>query len=151
MPGTQNVCSWGSQHDSWIIFLHSGMPLLYHGEWWKRTSSCGNVHYVWLFQWMKVLWQRCWWNVLLTLINYLSEHTRHCALCSEWQKRTEVEWCVGIPFKFFFRTLRSAMVCFIYSAFFCIAVGVISANSLMNIYEHVFHTMILLLWASCSR
>jgi hypothetical protein len=24
-----------------------------------------------------------WWNVLLTLINCLLEHTRHCACCSE--------------------------------------------------------------------
>lgn len=79
-----------------------------------------------------------WWNVLLTLINCLLEHTRHYAFCAEWQKRTEVERSVGIPLNsFFFCTHPLTSVCFIFSALFSTAVCVFSASSLsIASHEH---------------
>lgn len=87
-----------------------------------------------------------WWNVLLTLINCLLEHTRHYAFRSEWQKRTEVEWSVGIPFKLFFfvhiRLHWSVLFAAHYSPLrSAYLVPAVSASHLMNIHVLVFHIM----------
>jgi hypothetical protein len=113
------------------------MLTLYHVDWWKRAYFCGNVG-TFDVPVNEGSLATFWWNVLLTLINCLLEHIGYYAFCSEWQKRTEVEWSVGIPFKFFFFcTHPVAAVCFMCSALFSTAVGVFSASSLsIASHEH---------------